>query len=64
MGPGDTAVVRLRVRNAGERDGEEVVQLYVRDVLASVVRPVLELKGFQQVHLESGSRTIGARRRT
>jgi beta-glucosidase len=54
MGPGDTAVVRVRVRNAGHRDGDEVVQLYVRDVLASVVRPVLELKGFQRISLRAG----------
>ncbi len=35
-------------------DGEEVVQLYLRDRVASVVRPVMELKGFQRVHLQPG----------
>jgi beta-glucosidase len=44
------------VRNTGERAGEEVVQLYVRDLLASLVRPVLELKGFQRLALEPGER--------
>lgn len=51
--------VRFTVRNTGRRAGDEVVQLYVRDVLASVARPVTELKGFQRVHLEPGeSRTV------
>jgi beta-glucosidase len=40
------------VRNTGTRAGDEVVQLYIRDVLASVARPVMELKGFRRVHLE------------
>jgi beta-glucosidase len=53
-GPTGTAIVRCRVRNAGSRAGEEVVQLYLRDELASVVRPVMELAGFQRVHLEPG----------
>jgi hypothetical protein len=38
----------------GARAGDEVVQLDVRDVLASVARPVMELKGFERVHLEPG----------
>jgi beta-glucosidase len=45
------AVVRLRVRNTGSRPGNEVVQLYLRDELASVVRPVIQLAGFRSVHL-------------
>ena len=49
--------VRARVRNVGDRPGEEVVQLYVRDLLASVARPVMELKGFQKVRLEAGGAT-------
>jgi len=45
--------------NAGKFDGEETVQLYIRDLVGSVVRPVKELKGFQQVFLKTGeSRTI------
>lgn len=43
--------VRLTVRNTGERAGSEVVQVYVRDVEASVYRPDKELKGFAKVHL-------------
>ena len=50
-----TATVRCTVRNTGTRAGDEVVQLYVRDVLASVARPILELKGFQRISLESGA---------
>jgi beta-glucosidase len=47
--------VRCTVRNAGTRDGDEVVQLYVRDVLASVARPILALKGFQRLWLNRGA---------
>ena len=50
-----TATVRCTVTNTGARAGDEVVQLYVRDVLASVARPVMELKGFQRVSLERGA---------
>jgi len=57
--PAGRATVRCRVTNVGSRAGDEVVQLYVRDVLASVARPVRELKGFARVHLEPGeSRTV------
>ena len=51
---GGTAIVRCRVKNSGRRAGDEVVQLYVHDVLASVARPVTQLEGFQRVHLEPG----------
>ncbi|HSE53064.1 MAG TPA: glycoside hydrolase family 3 N-terminal domain-containing protein [Gemmatimonadales bacterium] len=54
IGPDARAVVRLRVRNTGTRAGDEVVQLYVRDVLASVARPVLMLAGFQRIGLGPG----------
>jgi beta-glucosidase len=46
--------VRFRVRNAGSRAGDEVAQLYIRDVLASVARPVMELKGFTRIRLAPG----------
>lgn len=46
------AVLSLRVANTGEREGDEVVQLYVRDLYASVVRPLRELKGFKRVRLK------------
>jgi beta-glucosidase len=56
-----SGVVRIEaeIHNIGERAGVELVQLYVRDPVASVTRPVRELKGFQHVRLEPGeSRTI------
>jgi len=57
--PGETLRVRVNVRNTGTRAGEEVVQLYVRDLVASVTRPVKELKGFQKIRLEPGqTRTL------
>jgi beta-glucosidase len=46
--------VSASVTNTGDRDGDEVVQLYVRDPVASVTRPVLELKGFARVGLPPG----------
>jgi len=46
----------LVVENSGERAGSEVVQLYSTDLLASIVRPVKELKGFAKVHLEPGEK--------
>jgi beta-glucosidase len=50
----DSARVRVTVSNVGPRAGDEVVQLYLRDVLASVTRPVMELKGFRRVSLAPG----------
>ena len=46
--------VSVTVTNAGDRAGTEVVQLYVRDLVGSVTRPVRELKGFQRVTLQPG----------
>ncbi|GAB2810680.1 beta-glucosidase BglX [Ferruginibacter profundus] len=43
------------VTNTGNYDGEEVVQLYIRDMFGSVVRPVKELKGFQKIFLQKGA---------
>ncbi len=43
----DGRTVRCTVTNTGHRDADEVVQLYVRDLVADVSRPVKELKGFQ-----------------
>ena len=48
------AIVRATVKNTGTRAGDEVVQLYIRDVLASVARPVMQLAGFQRVSLAPG----------
>lgn len=51
--------VSVRVTNTGDIAGEEVVQLYLQDVVASIARPVKELKGFKKIHLEPGaSKTI------
>jgi beta-glucosidase len=52
----DSLVVRVEVTNTGARAGDEVVQLYVRDDVASVTRPVKMLKGFERVALEPGAR--------
>jgi beta-glucosidase len=49
-----TLVASALVKNSGERAGAEVVQLYVRDLVGSVTRPVKELKGFQRVELQPG----------
>lgn len=54
IGVSDSVTVSVQVKNAGERFGEEVVQLYVQDVLASVTRPVKELKAFRRVALRPG----------
>ena len=56
IGAGDTARVSVDVVNTGTRPGDEVVQLYVRDVVGSVTRPVKELKGFQRITLAPGER--------
>jgi beta-glucosidase len=54
---GDDVEVSIDVRNTGSRSGDEVVQLYVRDEMASVTRPVMLLKGFKRVTLEPGEQT-------
>lgn len=51
---GDSAVVRCTVTNVGPVAGDEVVQLYLHDELASLARPVTELKGVRRVHLAAG----------
>ena len=48
--------VSVEVENTGRRAGDEVVQLYIRDVAASITRPVKELKGFQRVTLRAGEK--------
>jgi beta-glucosidase len=44
----------VTVTNSGNADGEEVVQLYIRDLVGSVSRPVKELKGFEKIFLKKG----------
>ena len=59
MGPGGSITASATITNTGDRAGEEVVQLYVRDMVGSVTRPVQELKGFEKVMLQPGeSRTV------
>ncbi|HEY0686908.1 MAG TPA: glycoside hydrolase family 3 N-terminal domain-containing protein [Steroidobacter sp.] len=57
IGVDDTVKVSVDVRNTGGRQGDEVVQLYVRDVASSITRPVKELKGFRRVSLQPGAAT-------
>ena len=47
-------MIACEVRNTGDRAGDEVVQLYVRDVVGSITRPVRQLAGFHRVSLEPG----------
>ncbi len=50
----ESTSVLVDVKNAGKREGEEVVQMYVHDVFSSVTRPVKELKGFSKISLKPG----------
>jgi beta-glucosidase len=54
-----TLTASVTVTNTGSKDGKEVVQLYIRDIVGSVTRPVKELKGFQKIELKVGeSKTV------
>jgi beta-glucosidase len=50
----ETLSVSVKVSNVGKQAGEEVVQLYIRDKVGEVVRPVKELKGFEKISLKPG----------
>ena len=50
----DTLRVEVEVRNSGQRAGDEVVQLYVQDIVGSVTRPLKELRRFERVSLQAG----------
>jgi beta-glucosidase len=52
----DSIQISVEVKNTGNRDGEEVVQLYIHDLVASVSRPVKELKGFRKILLKAGEK--------
>ena len=54
IAPNGHTEVRVRVANTGKRAGDEVVQLYIRDQVSSVTRPVKELRGFERVSLKPG----------
>ena len=57
--PGGKLTVSVTLTNTGKVDGAEVAQLYIRDMVGSITRPVKELKGFQKVYLKAGeSRTL------
>ncbi|MFC1558679.1 glycoside hydrolase family 3 C-terminal domain-containing protein [candidate division KSB1 bacterium] len=53
-GPYGEVNINCNIRNIGSRKGEEVVQLYINDVISSVVTPVIELKGFKKIPLKPG----------
>lgn len=57
LGEDDALTVTVRVNNTGKYKGKEVVQLYIRDMVGSVTRPVKELKGFDKVELRPGEST-------
>jgi beta-glucosidase len=58
IGIGGNTGVSVKVTNTGTRDGEEVVQLYIQDVVASITRPVKELKAFRRIALKPGESSI------
>ena len=60
IGLGDRLTVSATLANTGDTAGEEVVQLYTRDLVASITRPVKELKGFRRVRLQPGETTTVA----
>jgi beta-glucosidase len=57
IAPNANAIVTVEVTNAGNREGDEVPQLYVHQRVSSVTRPVLALRGFQRIHLRPGEKT-------
>jgi beta-glucosidase len=57
IAPDEAVKVAVDVRNTGAVAGDEVVQLYVRDVVSAITRPVKELKGFRRVTLQPGATT-------
>ena len=54
MKKSESITVSVNIRNSGSVKGEEVVQLYLRDKVGSVVRPIIELKDFQKITLNRG----------
>ena len=59
IGPAEQTKVSVRITNTGKRAGDEIVQLYIHDLVSSVTRPVMELKDFKRISLAAGeSRTI------
>jgi len=60
IAPGETATVEVTVENVGDRAGDEVVQLYMEDLVSSKVTPERELRGFERVSLDAGEATTVA----
>ncbi|MEO1624026.1 MAG: beta-glucosidase BglX [Bacteroidota bacterium] len=59
IGMDDKLQVSVKLTNTGSREGKEVVQLYIRDMVGSLTRPMKELKAFQQIQLKAGeSQTV------
>jgi beta-glucosidase len=58
IGAGESLTASVTVSNVGNVDGEEVVQLYIRDLVGSVTRPVKELKGFKKIFLKAGGSKV------
>ncbi len=56
LSPNDVLKVQVNLENVGKRTGTEVVQLYLRDLVGSVTRPVKELKGFKRIQLQPGEK--------
>ena len=54
MGLKDKITVTATVENTGKYDGEEVIQMYIRDMVSSATRPVKELKNFKKVMIQAG----------
>ena len=54
IGPAGKAVVSVDITNTGKVTGDEIAQMYIRDVVSTVTRPVMELKGFERVRIETG----------
>ena len=58
MNPAGSVTVSVTVKNEGRFDGEETVQLYIRDVVASITQPVKKLKAFQKINLKAGDARV------
>ncbi|MGB8318851.1 MAG: glycoside hydrolase family 3 C-terminal domain-containing protein, partial [Ignavibacteriaceae bacterium] len=52
--PNENITASFKIKNTGKADGDEVAQLYIRDIYSSVATPVMELKGFKRIHLTAG----------
>ncbi len=58
MGSDETITVSVDISNTGERDGEEVVQLYIRDLESKEIRPLKDLRGFERVSVKAGQTIV------